>query len=277
MMKSGLNQLFRDLNAAILLQRSEAVDIALDGLLRLQGVSGNEQMSDGFIAQVVLPVGQRLSSLQASILRPLLNHPLVFGRAIGAVALAHRFFKAEDTKMDDLRQGATDPRSDARLSLGRVLVDLAEEDPERLFDIGKSWLEQPSPRLRQTALIFLPHLAGNYGTALIDLLRPFSAEEHREVNRALADGLIQLGNRTLALPILHLLSDWSKYPSPNEWVICQTLSASWVVNYPSEVVSILKRLVSDGRESKAVSNTIKALKRNGLIIDLNHDIYSQEK
>lgn len=272
MMRSELVQMFRNLNAAIQLQQSEAIDIALNGLLRFPGVSGNEKMKDGFIAQVVLPVGEMLSSLQASILRPLSGHPLVTGRAIGAVALAHRFFIATDTTMDDLQQGATDPRLDVRLSLGRVLVDFADKDPEKLFNVGSRWLGQPSSKLRQTALIFFPSLAGYFETRLIDLLRPLGSEEHREVKRALADALIQLGNRGLAQRVLHLLSDWSSYPSPNEWVICHTLTASWAVNYPTDVSIILKRLVSGGAESKLVANAVKALKRNGLIIDINQDL-----
>ena len=91
-MKSEVKQLLRDLNVAIQLGRPEAIDIALRSLLRFPGVAGNEHMDTQFVDQVVLPIGQSLSALPSNILRPLLSHSLVVGRAIGAVSIAHRFF-----------------------------------------------------------------------------------------------------------------------------------------------------------------------------------------
>ena len=56
-MKTEIKQTLRDLRAAAILGRPEAVDIAMDGLLALPCVSANDRMSDGFIKKVVLPVG----------------------------------------------------------------------------------------------------------------------------------------------------------------------------------------------------------------------------
>lgn len=267
--KSEVKQLLRDVDVAIQLGRQEAIDIALRGLLRLPGVAGNEHMNTQFVDQVVLPIGQSLSALPAKILHPLLSHSLVVGRAIGAVSMAHRFFKATDVTEGDLRKGAQDTRSDVRFVVGQVLVQLLEKDPLKCFNLGKTWLERPSPRLHQTALTFLPYLEGQFENELIALLGPLGTENHRDVNRALVDALIQLGTREHPLSVLNLLLDWCKNQEPNQWVICQTLSASWAVNFPEKVIKILSCVVRKEGESKLVMSTIKTLRRNGLDIDIN--------
>ncbi len=271
-MKSELKQLFRDVNTAVQLKRPEAVDIALNGLLRLPGVSGNDHMSDGFITKVVLPVGEKLSALSSSLLRPLLRHPLVAGRAIGATALAHRFLKVNNTTLDDLQQGGSDPRSDVRLSLGRTLIELKTTNASKVFNLGKSWIGSTSPRLRQTALIFLPTLVDLYPSEIADLLYSMVNEKNDEVNSAIVDALTVLGNNGVTLPVLDLLSGWSKVPDPNDWVICRVLSASWVTGYPVEVSTILRQIASKQGESKTITAAIKALKRNGVDIDLPRDL-----
>jgi hypothetical protein len=268
-MKVELKQLFRDLNVAVMLQRPEAVDVALDGLLMLPGVSANDRMSEGFITQVILPVGEMLSGLPPSWLSPLRNHPLAAGRAIGAAATAHYFIANSGVSPEDLRHLAADPRPDVRLSLGRTLAVLSEASPDKVFDLGKKWLSNPSPKLRQTALIFLPSLAAAYALPLFQQLHTLEAEQDRAVRDALVEALTALGKKGFFTEVLHLLMDWSETGHPDEWVICRTLSASWAAAYPGEVKSILQQLLTHFGESKTITNALKALKRNGLDIDLD--------
>jgi len=270
-MKSELKQLFRDLNAAVLLQRAEAVDIALNGLLRLPGVPANDRMNDGFITQVILPVGETLSGLQSSLLCPLSGHSLVVGRAIGAVALAHRFVEVGDVKPEDLHRPGSDTRAEVRISLGRTLVEAGKMDPWKIFNLGKNWISNHSPRLRQTALIFLPSLADAYAPELFELFRSVEAEDDHAVKGELVEALTGLGNKGFTHQVLHLLSKWSAHPQSDDWVTCRTLSASWAVDYPAEVFSILQEIYSKSGESKTITNTLKALKRNGLDINFGSD------
>ena len=276
-MKSEVNQLLRDVNVAIQLGRPEAIDIALRSLLRFPGVAGNEHMDTQFVDQVVLPIGQSLSALPSNLLRPLLSHSLVVGRAIGAVSIAHRFFVAEDVVEDDLRKGAQDPRADVRFVVGQVMIKLLQKDPLKCYHLGKSWLEGPSPKLHQTALEFLPHLEGYFETEFIARLRPLGIENHRDVNRALVDALIQLGSGMHSKSVLTLLMEWCETPEPNQWVICQTLSAPWAVRYPNEVIKILSCLIKKEGESKQVLGAIKALSRHGLDVELNSILIWKDK
>jgi len=75
-MKAEIKQILRDLRAAVSLGRLEAIDIAMNSLLDLPGVASNDQMNEGFIEQVIIPVGELLAGLKSSQLRPLLTHPL---------------------------------------------------------------------------------------------------------------------------------------------------------------------------------------------------------
>lgn len=267
-MRSELKQLYRDLNAAVMLQKPEAVDVALDNLLRLPGVSANDPMSESFINQAVLPVGEILSGLPSPILRPLIGHPLAVGKAIGAVAFAHRFVKYDDSKLDDLRRAGSDPRADVRLCLGRSLSIVWKNKPGKVFDLGKKWISNTSPRLRQTALIFLPSLAEVYAEELFHLFRVLEREENQAVKGALTDALIALGNQGFSQAVISLLLDWSAQPRSVDWVVCRVLAASWVVEYPTEATTILHRVYARQGESKMVVSALKALKRNGLDLDL---------
>lgn len=267
-MKAEIKQLLRNLRTAVMLGRSEAINIALDGLLGLPGVTSNQQMNDGFIEQVVLPVGGALAGLSSAQLRPLLNHSFAVGRAIGGVALAHRFVKGHDSTQKDLRQPGNDARPDVRLSLGRSLYTLAANDPEKILSLGTRWIVELGPRLRHTALIFLPSLAPRFETQLLSLLGSLNAEQDSQVNATLVESLNILAQVGSPESVLGLLSTWSSDPHPNSWVICRVLSSNWVIGYHSEVKSILQAVQTKTADSRYISNAIKALARHGLEINL---------
>jgi hypothetical protein len=267
-MKTGIKQLLRDLKVAATLGRPDAIDIALNGLLALPGVSSNDRMEEGFIEQVILPVGKLLTSLKSSQLRPLLDHPLAVGRAIGAAALAYRFLEGKDVGQKDLRKPAGDARSDVRIALGRTLFAVAETAPEKLLTLGTTWIMQPAPKLRHTALIFLPALGFQYGPRMVGLLGPLGSDDDRDVRAALVDALNHLAQSGLAESVLGLLALWGSEGRQNSWVICRVLSASWVADHPAEAESILRDLVSKIGETSEISNALKALKRHGVEIEV---------
>jgi hypothetical protein len=268
-MKAELKQILRDLRAAIVLRSPEAVNIALDGLSELPGVRSNDPMNPGFIEQVILPVGELLSRLPVSWLRPLFTHELAVGRALGAVAIVHHFVKNDDTIPEDLQRPGKDSRSDVRLSLGQSIISVSSYDPVKIFKLGADWISQPSPRIRQTALIFLPSIGHDFTAQIFDLLDSLSQEEDKGVNAALVRSLNELGEMGYACQVLNLLSTWNEAPEPNFWVICRSLSASWAAKYPAEVIAILRDLHVKTGDSSHITNAIKALRRHGVEVDLS--------
>ncbi len=267
-MKADIKQLLRDLRAAVILGRPEAVNVGLDGLLEVPGVPSNDQMSEGFIEKVVIPVGTTLAGMKASYLRPLLTHDLAVGRAVGGVALAHRYVNASDSTPKDLRIPGNDNRLDVRLALGRSLVILSEADPGMIFNLGTTWMNQPSPRLRYTALIFLPALASQYRAEIFRILATLSGESSREVQSALVRALNHFAIIGFARQVLDLLSQWGSEAHPNSWVICRTLSSSWATSHSAEVKLILRDVKTKTGESNHVDGALKALKRHGLDLEI---------
>ena len=267
-MKTEIKQLLRDLRAAVMLGRPEAIDIALDSLLELPGISSNDQMSDGFVEQVVIRVGEVLSGLKSSQLRPLLAHPLAVGRAVGGVSLAHRYVKYGDSTPKDLHHPGNDTRQDVRLALGRSLFVLTQAYPDATMRLGTSWIKQSSPRLRYTALVFLPALAHKFESEIIGLLGIASTDPSQEVRAALVNALNDLAISGFTNSVLGLLSLWSSESQPDSWLICRVLSSSWAANHAAEVKSILQEVYAKTGESSHITGVLKALKRHGLDIDV---------
>jgi len=267
-MKTDHKQLLRDLRGAVILNHPQAVDMALNGLLALPGVASNDRMSENAIDHTVLPVGEILAALKAPLLRPLSTHPLAIGRAVGAVALAHRLVEQTDTTPKDLGRPAGDPRQDVRQALGKALLGLSADYPSKIFELAKSWLAQPGSRLRYTALIFLPGLAPSYKAQLLDLVNHLDEDPDRDVRAALVEALNAIAHHTLTAPVLDMLSIWSNKAQPNTWVISRILSAAWAGEHPSEVKSILGAMQANTGESGDIQHARKALKRHGLEIDL---------
>lgn len=268
-MKNDTRQLLRDLKTATLLGNPEAVDIALRGLLAFPGVAANDRMNGGFIEKTILPVGRSLSTMKTSHLRPLLDHELAAGRAVGAVALAHQFIAGKDATPKDLRKPANDPRADVRSALGRALLSAGHKDPEKLYDLGTPWLMNAAPKPRATALIFIPALAESHGKRVVGLLGPLGTDPDREVRTALVDALGALARAGLAESVLELLVLWAAESHPNSWVISRALSASWVTNYPAEAESILRELSSKRGTSSQVKSATEALARHGVEINIS--------
>jgi len=267
-MKTEIRQLLRDLRAAAFIGSDEAINSALDGLLILPGVSSNERLDDQFIERVILPIGEAVAALRSQQLRPLLKHDLTVGRAIGAVAFAHHYVKRTDSPPKVLSQISADARPEVRKALGKSLSNLAESYPEKVFELGKYWLQQPAPKLNQTALIFIPSLVKGYEGEVADLVYPLGQTEDKKVRTELVNALTIIGQKGFPNLVLKLLSNWSTEGTPNDWLICRTLSSSWAAEYPSEVKSILKIIQPKVSNTSEINNTLKALKRHGLEINI---------
>ena len=267
-MNAEVKQLLRDLNAAVIITSSDAVNLALDGLLQLPGVLSNDRMDSSFLTQVILPVGKTLSALSPTQIRPLLTHELAAGRAVGTAAIAYRFMKNKDADDADMDLPANDRRLEIRTVLGNTLNQLISESPDRAFKLGKRWIQKPSPRFRSTALSIYPKLFLFFDDNILNLLLPMNKEEDRDVRWALASSLSEIARSGSQAPMLNLLSIWSKEADPNIWVICRVLSGSWAVNYSTEVESILLEIKTKTRETNLINSTKKALKRHGLEINL---------
>jgi hypothetical protein len=97
-----------------------------------------------------------------------------------------------------------------------------------LFVLGKNWLQDPSPKVRCTALGFLPALSESHGDEIVALLAPLGADSDREVRAALAAAINALGRAGLAESVLDLLAHWEAETSPNTWVIRRVRESSWV-------------------------------------------------
>ena len=268
MNKAETRQLIRDLRAAVMLGQPEAVDLALDRLLTFPGVAANDQLSEELIEKVILPIGQVLTKLESNQLRPLLVNPLVAGRAIGAVAMAHRFIEGKESTQKDLRKPASDARLEVRTALGKSLSEVAEVDPEKVLNLGTTWLMGNSPKLRHSALLFIPALAGSYGKRIVGLVGPMGADKDRDVRKALVEAMNTLAQTGLAESVLRLLALWVTEATPNAWVICRVLSASWATDHPAETESILRDVYSQTGKTSEVTNALRALERHGLKINL---------
>ena len=268
-MKNNPRQLLRDLKTATLLGNPEAVNIALSGILAFPGVAANDRMDEGFIEKTILPVGQALTPLKTSYLRPLLDHDLAAGRAIGAVALADQYIAGKDATPKDLRKPANDLREDVRSSLGKALFIGGRQAPDKLYDLGTPWLMNTAPKPRYTALIFIPALAESHGKRVVGLLGPLGSDPDREVRTALVDALSALARENLAESVLELLSLWATEAHPNSWVISRVLSASWVTEYPQDAGSILQELSSKSGTSSQVKSAVEALSRHGVEINIS--------
>jgi hypothetical protein len=225
-------------------------------------------MNEGFIEKTILPVGEALTPLKTSQIRPLLEHDLAAGRAIGAVALAQQFIAGKDATAKDLRKPANDPRQDVRISLGSALRDIGSKAPDKLLNLGTPWLLNAAPKPRYTALVFIPALAESHGQRVVGLLGPLGNDPDREVRAALVAALNALAQAGFAESVLELLSLWAAEAHPNSWVISRVLSASWVAAHPAEAESILKVLSSKPGTTSQVNSAVEALARHGVEIDI---------
>ncbi|MBC8330612.1 MAG: hypothetical protein H8E28_01400 [Anaerolineae bacterium] len=268
MKKTTIRKILNDIKAAVRLGQPEAIQIALEGVFAIPQVAANDQADAALLAQFILPAGEILARLPAAQLRPLLEHPTAALRAISASALARRYLLGKDVNPQVLRVPAGDVRPDVRTALGATLREAGEAAPEHLLPLMDHWLKAKSPRMRETALNFIPALAASHVDEVIAHLHPLSAEDDRAVRAALVDTLHALAERGMAQAVLGLLTRWGNEPAPNIWVITRSLSYAWATAYPQGVASLLRALQSAPGSEKPIQQTLDALARHGVQIEI---------
>jgi HEAT repeat protein len=122
------------------------------------------------------------------------------------------------------------------------------------------WLADPSPRLRQTALLALPAL-GNGST--LQLVEQAAKDSDPEVRHALVETLNALARQGMTEAVLASLTGWAAAPQPNHWVITRTLSASWAAAHPQAALAILETLAHTAAPERGLNRTLHALTRHG--------------
>lgn len=269
MKKTTIREILNDIKAAVRLGQPEAIQIALEGVFTIPQVAANDQANAALLAQFILPAGEILARLPATQLRPLLEHPTAALRAISASALARRYLLGKDVNPQVLRAPAGDVRPDVRTALGATLREAGEAAPEYLLPLMDHWLKAKSPRMRETALDFIPALAARHADEVIDHLHPLNAEDDRAVRAALVNTLQALAEGGIAQAILELLTRWSAASHPNVWVITRSLSHAWAADYPQGVASILRALQSTPGSEKPIQQAIDAHARRGVLIILS--------
>lgn len=264
-MKSEIRQLRRDVKAAALLGRPEAIDIALNGLLAFPGVAANATLEGNFITKVILPIGQELAALPADLLKKLQEHPLAAGRAIAASALANHYLQTPSAGAELLHWGAADQRSEVRQALAETLAALANRDPERLVPLVQDWLNGQQPRKEQTALTLLPALADFVSREqCLDWLQPLGLTEQPQTRAALVACLQTIAQQNKAECVLKLLTHWAALETTPTWVITRTLAGAWAAQFPGQVRTLMLALQAKYGLSSEISNAWRALERHGL-------------
>ena len=260
-MKPELRTLITDIKAAARIGHAESLWMALDGLLGLPEVAGNPQMSETFISQAILPIGEVLSQprLSLSLLRPLTNEPTAAIRAIAAAAFAKRFLAGGDAKEQDLRGLGQDPRKDVRQALTLALASADQTD--KLQPLVDSWLKDSSPRLRTAAIQLLPTLP----EYTFEALEGLKIESDPEIRAAVVDTLTALAQNGNADKVLALLEQWVDVQENNVWVITKTLSGSWAAGEADKALAVLGKLTAHAGPHKHINSALKALERHGAV------------
>ncbi len=268
MNKSQIRELLGNLKVAVRLGHPDGVEIALDDLRAIPVVAANDQLNEGHLDQLIHPIGEILSRLPASQLRPLMEDQFTGLRAVAAVALARRYLTGKEANQRMLIVLAKDPRPEVRAALGETLREVGEPYPQLLLQLLETWLRDSAPKVRATALIALPSLTQSHSETIIKLIKPLKDDEDRDVRAALVDALQAIAQKDLAEPVLGMLTDWSAEPHPTIWVITRALSGSWAASHPREAETIIRNLHAKVGETKSITNALRALQRHGVKIEI---------
>jgi len=267
-MKTNPRSFLSDLKAAVRIGHPEAVEVALYNLRAWSYVASNDHLPAGFLKGVIHPAGRTLARRPADELALWLDQPLTAYRTLAAASLAYRFLRGHDVDPKLMRRAANDKRAEVRLVIGQALSSLDDDFPSALFTLAGDWLQDNSPKVRATALGFVPALVADSRHHTYSWLQPLGRDPHEGVRAALAHALKTLADTGHTEIVLKLLAYWASAPHPNVWLIARSISGSWAASYPQEVGPILMQLQSKTKKNKEISNALKALQRHGLKIDL---------
>ncbi|MBE9525324.1 MAG: HEAT repeat domain-containing protein [Chloroflexi bacterium] len=267
-MKTNQRSFLSDLKAAVRIGHPEAIEMALYNLRAWPYVASNDHLPPGFIKRVIHPAARTLSRRPASELALWSDQPLTAYRALAAASLAYRYLQVDDVDPKLLHRAANDNRAEVRLVVGQALSTLEGNNPSALRNLAEAWLQDNSPKVRATALGFIPYLTASSQQQIVDWLQPLGTDSHEGVRAALVQALKTLADIGHADIVLGLLGYWVSTPHPNVWLITRSVSGSWAVSHPKDIRAILMELQSKTRGNKEISNALNALQRHGMQIDL---------
>lgn len=268
-MKSEIRELIADFKAAVRIGHPESIQVALDGYRALPEIAGNAELSQAFLEQVTLPLGEVLAfpRLDVERLYILLDDPSAGVRALGAVALAVRFLAGQGVAADDLQRSGRDQRAEVRVALGETLARHAVQDPQRLLVLVGDWIWNGAEaggswRLRHSGLIALRGLIPDYGDQVIPMLAVLSQESDRETRSAHVETLVSLAEKGGRQSVYEILESWVAEEEPDTWMIAKTLSSAWAARDLERTETILQALESRVGEHRAIERAKRALSRH---------------
>jgi hypothetical protein len=270
MMKSEIHELIADIKAAVRIGHPESLQVALDGYRVLPVVVGNASLTQAFIRQTVLPLGEVLAYPQLDLahVETLQDDPLTGVRALGAVASGVRFLAGHGVNEHNLHRPGRDKRPEVRAALGEALAKHAHENPALLLALVRDWLGHgasvaPSARLRLSALIAMRGLISDHGDELILSLIANPAESDRETRSAHIETLICGAESGRESAVYELLTTWVAEPEPDTWMIAKALSSGWAARSPEESEVILHALETKVGEDRAIERAKRSLAQHG--------------
>jgi hypothetical protein len=268
-MRSEIYELIADFKAAVRIGHPDSLAVALEGFYVLPEVAGNAVLSEAFIHQAILPLGEVLAfpGLELKQLKTLLADPSAGVRALGAVALGLRYLKQLQVDAAELTRPGSDARRDVRQALGEALDRHAQLDPRRLLALLETWLSVrtkvvQSARLRYTGLVAIPGLIPAYGDQAMVLLAAQPLESDTDTRRAYVDALIYYAQNGYEEQVYDLLANWSEKTEPDTWIITKTLSAGWAAVNPERSETILRALEEQAAGDQAIERARRALARH---------------
>lgn len=234
--------------AAARLGHPDALNEALDLVAAVPEIAANRDLDEAFVRQHLVPLGEILAAPTVEVrhLRQLLKAPLAALRAIAAAALAVRYLRSLPAGANDLARAAKDRRTEVRLALLEALRRYGAATPVRLRDLVSDWLTRlqppPSPFQVAVALRALPVLASEDPEAALTLAAARRADEHPEVQQALAACLRELAQAGLAEAVLDLLAHWAAAEPTPVAVITAALRGTWAHPHRQRALHILDTL-----------------------------------
>ncbi len=263
-MRSDIKEILTDINAALQIQHPESILVALDKILDLPEVTGNQVLEEVSITNIVLPIGNRLGkkNLPDEIYNILIEAEFAVFRALAAVIAAERNFLSDDIDLSELLNFAQD-RRDVGMALSAALTEKAEFNSDKILELIDRWIESDSISLLNISLSLIPSVINAENTGILEKVGALSDTDDPDLKRALADVLIKIAQKGFDSQVLSLLETWEFETGEKEWIALRAFSASWSVKFEDRTLKIIEKIAMSKKEDRQIVKTLSALKRNG--------------
>jgi hypothetical protein len=263
-MRSDIKEILTDINAALRIQHPESILFALDKILDLPEVTGNQVLEEVSITNIVLPIGNRLSekSLPDEIYNILVEAEFAVFRALAAVIAAGRYCSSDDLDQTELLDFAQD-RRDVGLALSLALAEKEETGSEKLLGLIDKWIVSRSISLLTISLNLITSVINADNTEILEKVGGLSDTNDPDLKRTLADTLIKIAQKGFDSQVLSLLETWEFETGEKDWIALRALSASWSVKFEDRTLKIIEKITMSMKEDRQIVKTLSALKRNG--------------